>query len=280
VIYIDKLSGEIGINVLTILTNAEFRPIFYDKAYGLLYANGESLERVNNVVLWFLPCLFITESMFYYIKRVAKNNARELMLILFLISLLAFAESVITHDELPWSVDVALTGVVFFGSGFVVKEKLEQRLIRAGNNRKVLLAACMVVAGMSVMISQWNGRVDMNSNHYGNYFLFYAAAFSGIASWVLAALLVNKCNVLSYFGKNTMIILGLHVQAGLLAFQVFTAVANRLTTSAVVVNDELLLFIVTSLTLIMLVPFIYLINRFIPLAAGKTRRTKGSPAQI
>lgn len=50
----------------------------------------------------------------------------------------------------------------------------------------------------------------MNNNYYNNYVYFYVASFSGIFAYLLISQIISYNRLLSFIGKNTLIILSLH----------------------------------------------------------------------
>ena len=57
----------------------------------------------------------------------------------------------------------------------------------------------------------FNGRPDMLYLHFGNYIFFTISALSGIYFWLTISVLIKQNILLETFGKNTLIIMGLHI---------------------------------------------------------------------
>ena len=100
-----------------------FSDSLYKPLLGMLYGNGINDWLPHNTLLWFLACLFITEIIFFVVVSIAKTRS-AVVIALVLFSLLGYADSVYSPVRLPFSVDVALTAVVFYGLGYLLKDYL------------------------------------------------------------------------------------------------------------------------------------------------------------
>lgn len=92
--------------------------------------NGQLME-----LFVLLLCLLSTEILFYILLMRFKRE-KSIIISIFVFSLLGYIYSKYINIPLPWSIDVFLTAIVFFGAGYLFKEKilLFNRLI----NKKLL----------------------------------------------------------------------------------------------------------------------------------------------
>jgi acyltransferase len=240
------------------------------------YATGDRLERVENVALWFLPCLFLTETGFFALQKIVKGDMKKLWLAIFGISLAAYIESLYVTMPLPWTINGALTGLFFYGLGFMTKERSQQRISSTLENNKTMVLLVWIAAMiLSVFLAFLNGRIDMNTNKYGNYLYFYAAAVSSIVSYTLLSRMLPGVRWLSYLGRNSMIIFGLHLPVvnavltarnAVLPFVVSLLSKSRLTA---VMSEDIVVAVCGMATLLVLIPCIFLINNYFPFIIGK-----------
>lgn len=109
----------------------------------------------------------------------------------------------------------------------------------------------------------------MNYNLYGNPLLFYGAALAGIYLWYLLIRPLPSVRGLTYIGQNTIIIIGM---AGISAFILrgfqYVLLHTLTTTEKFGLPESLLR---TLLEIILLIPAIYLINRYTPFILGRKR---------
>lgn len=178
---------------------------------GILYGNGNNGMLGYNVVLWFLPCLFVTKLTFAAITRkVVQTNI--LLSLLGACALSGYLLSTfVPWIKLPFGFEIALTGLVFFGAGYLLKIHKQFFILFA--QQKALLAItamlCMVlIATINYHIS--GEKIDMRVNQFGNILLFYLGAFGGIIAWVTISRMLAKNIFLEYIGKHSLVLFAWH----------------------------------------------------------------------
>ena len=229
---------------------------------GMIYGNGIDGWLKHNVLLWFLPCLMITEILFYCIVASAKNNTLTISLLLIFFAIVGHADSLCSPIRLPFGIDVAFTAVVFYGSGYILKDKL---LL---SETTILFSAICFSIGL--FTGHLNGRVDMNENHYNNIAIFYIAAFSSIYAYMY----ISKCflkirflKCITYIGRNSLVFFLLEDTA-FLAVQILMHF-----TIGIKVSPNNVTFLYGSayilLSMLLIVPVTYIINHHAPFMIGK-----------
>lgn len=135
---------------------------------GIFYGVGVGQWRNPlDIALWFLPCLFVTTMIFWYINKYLSGRSQVFALII--IGAIGLMTSMWLPFRLPWSADVALTAVVFYGTGYIARKRDEQ----ISNLKWFWKAAVMAsLAAIGFLLSFINVKVDMNHNFYGNPLLF------------------------------------------------------------------------------------------------------------
>jgi fucose 4-O-acetylase-like acetyltransferase len=107
----------------------------------------------------------------------------------------------------------------------------------------------------------------MNYNIYGNPMLFYIGAICGIVFWLIAVNLFRPHRLITYVGRNTIIILGLTGISNFVLRGLYYLATNKL---PVANKLDLLETILYSLLLIAcLIPVMHTINRFCPFMIGR-----------
>jgi len=173
---------------------------------GLFYGIGRDWLRYN-VPLWFLPCLFTTKIIFYWIFRLKKAS---------LIAIFSVAAAICGHVlikylpfHLPWLIDVSMITVMFFSAGYLVRDKMpEFSGIKSLSTGLAFLAA-------NIMLMSLNGaRVDMNYGVSGNILIFYPAAFFGIFFTLYISMFIHDGNIIekafSRLGRESLVIFALN----------------------------------------------------------------------
>lgn len=161
---------------------------------------------------------------------------------------------------LPWNIFVALTAIVFYGLGHLTKH-----LWKTLPWPRVLLIAMPLFILVSFVQALNTERVDMRANVLGEFGYFYLAAIAGIAAFLVLIPKLQHSKTLLFLGQNSIVILLIHlpmlnfVRAALYyGFQVDLSTANSLPWT---------LFF-TVVTIVLVVPFIYLLQKY-PWLLGK-----------
>lgn len=248
-----------------------------EKMTALLFADRTVLEKIGNVALWFLPSLFIAENIVFLVRRFARKMPAVLPIGLAALSLVAYEESVSKYLGLHATAITALTAAVFYGCGSMTKAAFFQEGMLPGIRKNKTLFLLMA-ASISIAFSLVNGRVDLSMNSYGNYFLFYGAAFSGIGCFALIAHFISPSSWLAFFGKNSIVILCLHLSLAQVAPVLCETVFINLGAAEYLRGPRDFSHVLAEaafldfLTLVMLIPCIYAINEFIPVVIGRQKQ--------
>lgn len=232
------------------------------EVYKILYS-GPSLL---NYALWFLPCLFMTELIFYILFKKYYPQQNDIILAIIFLSIFGYIYSIYKPFRLPWDLDVALTSIVFYTSGYLFKINHEYLFYR---KRNYLIFSFVIIH--ILLLSLFNEsiiKIDMNLLQYGNYFIFYLVAFSGIITYIYIFKNIGSINFLEFYGKNSLIILGLHI----LIIGIFKHALSLLNWNKRLFEENIFMILIfTSATLLLLAPLILIINKYFPFLIGKTR---------
>jgi acyltransferase len=179
--------------------------------FGILYGSGRDGMLGYNVVLWFLPCLFITKLTFAVITR--KFMGTKVILFILLVS--AISGSLLSFFapwiKLPFGFEIALNALPFLGAGYLFAS---YKNLLAGFMRYKLPIATVAMTIMAIAASvdfHLSGhQIDMRINQLDVAPLFYFSAFSGIIGWTAVSQLVSRNAFLEYIGRHSLIIFAWH----------------------------------------------------------------------
>lgn len=166
----------------------------------IIYGNGAGAALKQNTPLWFLPALFTTEILYYFvIKYLHRGKAK--FVILPAAILIGFVSTLLLQKiYLPWGINSALQIGVFFYLGYIIK------------NQKINWWQAIVIATAGVLAYIFNSKnnVVWADYIYYNYFLTLIAGAAFSILIIEFSKLINKNKLLEYIGKNTMSILIFH----------------------------------------------------------------------
>jgi len=219
--------------------------------FGMLYGIGVGDWRVPmNVALWFLPCLFVVETTFYFIR--SWHFLPVFAALAYLVTFLPF--------RLPWSSDVALAAIVFYGLGYFFKDKFATR------------AFLPIVFAIHIVCCFYNSPVDMNNLAYGNIVYFYLSAYSGVLCYVALSKSIKNNGILNYIGQNTITLIGL---VGITWF-ILNGVYYLIFKAKMEHSGVMFSFVASILQIGLTVPAIYIINTWFPFILGRPKGTPGA----
>lgn len=224
-----------------------------------------------NPALWFLPCLFLVVVAFHLIDKYTLEK-RLLIFSMLGCAFIGYYAAMSLPNNIYWNLDVIPVALVFYGVGYLCQYNRRFVQLTADDHDKGwfwTLVGLFIMVGFGYKIALSNGQVGMSSNHYGNYLLFFTAAFLGIGAVVTVASKFYGAKILSYLGKNSLIIFGLHFPVKRVVMDL-TATLLHIRMDAIRASFWLSI-VDTVIVLIIMVPIIYVINRYLPFLIGKKK---------
>ncbi len=228
---------------------------------GIFYAQGGPEYMNWGIPMWFLPALFMVMFFDFLVSRLPFKY-RFIPALLYPIAGLYIYKTIGFH--LPWSVDVALSvyGFYFFGA-----------LLRRINFIDFLsglvkpLVFFIVFFVLHYFCSKYNGRVLYYYGEYGNFPIMYLNGILGFM-WAFALFkILPTSSLLVWVGRNTLPLLAFHLSA----MTVLKAIA--LWGFGIELQFSLWLSLLYGvLQIIILIPFILLLNRYFPFLVGNHQR--------
>ena len=234
---------------------------------GILYGNATGHFLEHNVPLWFLACLFITENLYFLVFR--KLNRKFQFFVLILAALVGYFDYKYNHSlRFPWGMNIAVVMLVFYGTGSL----LRFWFLAEAKSKLILFSETVISAVVVLLVAQWNGKIEVSAHEYGHYLYFLVGAFAGILFAVSLSKLIDQAglnlNFLQFIGKNTLIVLALHLTAGSFV-KAITVYALHLPLT--IFDSPGAAFVYSLASVVSLVPVIIIMNRFLPILIGKSK---------
>lgn len=155
--------------------------------------------------------------------------------------------------------DIAMFGLFIYYIGYKLKNYCIKKY-----NKFLSIIVLFIINTMSIYFNNkffnnllYNGRVDMLYLKLGNSILFLTGAFSGILIIYLISLLIKKNKLLELFGRNSLVIMGIHI----IVLQIIDKLIIKLINLNSLFNC-LILFILTSMISVIISLFI---NKYFPI---------------
>lgn len=229
-----------------------FKNIFLMKVYELGYS--------FNVVMWFLPCLFVSIIIsFILIKQ--KNN----FLKFFCLFSIIFLGIVLNNFGivLPLSIETSLIAIPFVILGYYINyfNVIENKKYKCIFN---LLPIIFII----VNLFNETNEINMLNHKYGNFLLFY---FNAISISLLLFKVFKDCNckLLSLIGNNSLIIMCLHEPIKRIVIKIMAKIIG---VDTLLIRYNLLLsFIALIVIILIILPIAKVINNHFKFVIGKTK---------
>ena len=225
-----------------------FRPgdqsVLYE-LIGIFYGDYDSNHLFFNPPLWFLPCLFVTELLFWPAAK-CKTKVGTWTWIL---SYFAIGQVLLRYhiSGFPFGIHTALNAVLFYGIGWIFKHAIE-KVSKTGYYQWVIVIACT-----TIQLLYMNSYVS-NIKHCT--ILYAGIALAGITVWLLLSIIIDHQNIIEYFGRNTLVAICL--QGPIMRVLIYGLSKITHYPIEIIRQNTLLTLLVTIGTFIALIPFIEL----------------------
>lgn len=224
----------------------------------------------SSSALWFLPVLFLTEIMVYFIQKAKNKYAIGALLI---VSVIVSYELFLLNFHLPYKAEVVFISAFFYGIGFLSADQIKERLSKINTILKAGLFIALLALNIFFCYKNIT-QVDLASNTMGNYFYGIASALCGTFAFLfLSDVIAVKPNifnrVFTYIGRNTLVILGLHQILKIYLTIIFGMISYK---GIVMTAARHMIF------WILMVLLIEIINRYFPFLTGGRKKVTVSKA--
>lgn len=152
----------------------------------------------GNEPLWWLITLFLVKCIYSLVN----NQNRIIVFFITICSLLIANWLCLIGFDKPLWIGNTMQASFFFGMGYLLKD---------GINRVEVLSISIILYVVSIFIIPSDIGMVWNSLNRGNYFIAAFGYLGGCIVWYnLATLFFSESRLLSYIGKNSLIIYGTH----------------------------------------------------------------------
>lgn len=179
----------------------------------LNYLNLHTYVRFGG--LWFLLSLFYVVVMYfaidtYCLRRLKAHNKRLVITIFSCLSLIVGMNG--GKSQTISALSTTLVCFFFFHVGTFVKPYKNKLNLYNVKTRFIILLLSIVLIVLLVYAAPMNpSPIDVTYGRYGNKIMFVSQAFLGILGFLLLAMVINKSKIIEYLGKNSLLILVIHI---------------------------------------------------------------------
>lgn len=195
---------------------------YWDPLLQTIIAKGSGAYMVHNSALWFIPCLFATEIIYFTLS---KCNDFVKFIISTCFATVSFTLGHYFADDwwflLPWNLDAAMIAVLFYCIGNIFSSKISNFEIVEFSKNHIILAFCLflVLSGLLYWSSMEFGECSMGSSSYNcNGVIFIVRALIGTAACILLSVFIGFMpvkNILKKYlireGKCSLDVMSIHI---------------------------------------------------------------------
>lgn len=231
------------------LSIADFLKEFLLMFYGNMTASGGAL--------WFLPCLFMAEIIYWNINT---YSSRSLQLLISLLLMIIGYLIINFNIKLPFGLNIALLVMPFYSIAYLSKESIE-RWKESNIILKIIPFVLLFI--LQLYLFKFSG-LDLALYYIENIFAYIPMALSAIIFYLIISLTIRKCSIIEWIGKNTLVILAFHGYAYKIILWGISLFTSKSFDS--IRANYIICIATTVLTILFLVPIIKLYNtKIIPL---------------
>ena len=239
--------------------SANFNLSVYDNFIGIFYAQGGRAFMDWGIPMWFLPTIFLTFLLFYFIKKL--NNKYLECLLVIILSTFVFLLPYFCNIKFFWSFDVALVSLIFYALGFYSKSIITTK-------KKPSWWFFIILGILHFTLFTLNEKVDMYRSIYGNQILFLLNGIIGILFYLSFFKLLPKFKFLGFLGRFTIPILALQIRTITLIKLVLMLSIG----TTIFDFNEFEKLLISVFQIILMVPILLIIKKYIPILNGGAKK--------
>lgn len=219
---------------------------------GLIYGTYSMKWMMFNGAMWFIPCLFSIETIYWFVSRsLYRIRILALLLVLYILGIIAIQYT----PWLPFGLCAALTGIVFYGIGDCCKRILFLQKAKKNILYLSLAAVCLFLTQIYVLPYT---DADLASLHITDKWTYIPISLLGICLYWIIAYIIGRNRALEFLGVNSLVIFAFQEPVYRAAIFVTTKIINQDT--EYLRNNVILCVVVTFATIIIITPAIYAWN--------------------
>ncbi|MDO4566650.1 MAG: acyltransferase family protein [Oscillospiraceae bacterium] len=166
-----------------------------------------------NPSAWFLPILFISQCLWFFIVRLCSRAKVQKKLFFYLsFAVCLYVSGYFTYRAqpfLPFGLQRAVYGAFFVAVGsiaaFLFPAEASLRTLSLGRV-KLLLSGALLLAAVTLIASAYDSYFDLAQMHFPNYWLFALTGTLGSVGVALISMGIGQCRLLESYGQNSLFI--------------------------------------------------------------------------
>lgn len=246
------LYGIISVIIYMVTNKAFSVKAFFENILILFYESG--IIKFN-IALWFLPCLFLSCIIMFFIIKYIKNVNITCAVLLIICILLDYF---IKIPLLPFNIHSLPYSVFFMLLGYCSKELLNI-IPKLKPIYNILLSALFYI--ITLIVTYFNQRSSLNTNTYNNIWLYFIGAISGIFATLILSDLLSKFKPICKLGENSLGIMVIHSPLLMIILKIISKLSNILKINDFSLNSNAFIAVSASIILTLISYLIYSLTK-------------------
>lgn len=219
---------------------------------GMVYGTYSMDYMMFNGALWFIPCLFSMELIYWFIAKIKDKRILIGILAITHICGIIFREWI---GRLPFGLCASMIGILFYGVGHLLRKHL---LTRNFINKKYKLVICIFCfAILQYLCFPYTGA-DLAGLKISYPPLYALIAFLGFGLYYMVSCLIGNSKWLEFLGANSLVIFALQEPVYRIVIFVIGKIFGM--TTAFIRENVLMCLLCTLLSICIILPFISIYN--------------------
>lgn len=229
---------------------------WWEPLVGMVYGAQWHQYMSVNGILWFLPCLFTTEVLFYAVKKL--NNVRTQWVVVFILA----CAGLLFKTNLPWCVNISFVALQFFFIGNFLRNRLLDDSEDSKKKSLLMYIGAIAISIYAAFAIISKNKVNMATNDYGSAPVFEIMALCGVVGVVAVCKALSLSKIRNtwggYLGQNTMVVFALHQPI----LRILRYVGEKFFIEFPVETNVLYALFADSIAFLILIPLIFFYNKY------------------
>lgn len=205
---------------------------------------------ISGGALWFLPCLFCVEVLYWFIH----NERNRYQGIISALLLAVVGCLCIYYQFFPQAFGLlqAFVMIPFFAFGFLLKSSIET----LNKSHWTLKISIICIAVFIQYLLLHHSTLNIGSFELENYYTYLPIALAGIAFYLMLSLMIKRSVALEWLGQNSLLIFAFHAfiyRGAIMGMSVFFSIPP-----IELRGDLIYSILLTVITLLLMVPLLYI----------------------
>lgn len=231
-----------------------------DTLLNIFYASGTGLEQ--NRPLWFLPALFTTVCIYYWLIKLTNKQKSHFFILLGITIVISF----ITYRFLPLLLPMCINHCLIIGPVFYIGYLFNKFNLKEYVFKHFYYIIIMTILGTTC--SFLNTLISYRALKFGSLILAFSSGLLLSIPVIYLAFKINKNKLLEYIGKNTMGILIFH-KIIIVLFQSKLGIVSNLMKNSNIFIELLICILVSVITIAFSLIATKIVKLFFPILIGE-----------